>query len=511
MQNLPLTNIFNNGKELTLFYRVNKTLSIMQERSFLPYYYNPSPAGVFRGYFGNKYNKIICREPYQIPKERKPDSAEADIIYTKRYLIDKINITKADLRLCFYDIETKSKDLPDPLYAPDPITCITAYDNYTENYTTFWTKDYQTEYELINAFVRYLQETKPDLMLGWNALEFDYLYLCTRFPDFAEKISPIHKVVKRNNFPAGIAIIDYMDWIKKIYKYKKYSLEYVYCDTFKLPYKPQKYEFCSVNEEIKEKNIADVHKMVELENKLKAIPYFDELRRLTKTIWEDLTHYSILVDGFILQIAKEKGFILPTKPDEIEKLRRAEDDIIGGYVYCKPGLYSNVHLFDVGGTYPSLIRLFNLDPVNIRKIPNSQTIKVRKVYITQNANAIIPTICAKLISSRKEIQQQLETLKGEEFDLLKKKDEAHKALNNSVYGITLFKSSRLYNKDIAETITYLARLLIRYTKLYLKKNKIEVVAADTDSVFCHTSRFHNEVDKIINEEVISRFLKHFGK
>jgi DNA polymerase elongation subunit (family B) len=511
MNNLPLTNIFNEGRNIVLFYRIGKTLSIQNEKSFFPYYYNPSVTGVFRGYFGAKYNKIICREPWQIPKERQSDSAEADIIYTKRFMIDKLNITKADLRYVFYDIETKSKDFPDPLYAPDPITCITAYDNYTQKYTTFWTKDYATEYLLIKAFVDYIKVTQPDLMMGWNALGFDYPYLCNRYPNFSEEISPIGKLVKRNNFPAGIAVIDYMDWIKKIYKYKKYSLEYVYCDTFKLPYEPKKYEFGEVTEDIKIKNIADVRKMVELEEKLKAIPYFDELRRLSKTLWEDLTHYSILVDGFIIQIAKEKGYILPTKPDEFEKAKRAEDDIVGGYVYCKPGLYENVHLFDVGGTYPNLIRTFNLDPVNVRKEPNGETTTIRKVHVAQNANAIIPTICAKLISSRREIQQQLETVKGEEADLLKKKDEAHKALNNSVYGITLFKSSRLYNKDIAETITYLARLLIRFTKWTLGTQGINVIASDTDSIFVDSKESYQTIAKIINEEIIPKYLKRFGK
>lgn len=511
MLSLGLVNIYNEGRLLYIFHRVGKELHVLTEKSFFPYFYETSLNGIYRGYFGEKLEKIICKEPYQLAQKRTKTSQEADIVYTKRYLIDKIKIEKANIRYVFFDIETQSKNLPNPFEAPDPISCITTYDNYTQIYKTFWIKDYQSEYQLTEEFIKYLKEIKPDLLLGWNALGFDFPYLQTRIPDFAQRISPIEKVIKKNGFPAGISIIDYMDWVKKVYKYKKYSLEYVYCDTFKLPYKPQKYEFGMITDDIKEKNIADVRKMVELEQKLKVLPYFDELRRLSKVLWEDLTMYSILVDGFILQIAKEKGFILPTKPDDEEKFRRTEEDeIVGGYVYAKSGVFDNVHLFDVGGTYPNLIITFNLDPANKRKEPNIQTTTIRNVHILQNANAIIPTVCSKLLHSRKEIQKQLELAKGEEADLLKKKDEAHKALNNSVYGITLFKSSRLYDKDIAATITYLARFLIRYTKWTLKQYGYEVIASDTDSIFV-CSEFHENIEKIINERIIPAYLKHFGK
>ncbi len=512
MLNLQLVNIFNDNKTIYLFYRAGKALKIMKDNSLLPYYYQPTLKGLFKGYFGEKLEKIIVHDPYQISKKRDNLSQEADINFCKRYLLDKVNMDKADIRWVMWDIETQSKNMPDASVAPDPITCITTFDNYTKEYKQFWTLDYKSEFLLIDSFINYIRSISPDLLIGYNSRGFDYPYMQNRYPDLAIKLSPIGKMVTRNNFPAGLGILDYYELVKKVYKFKKYKLEYVYCAEFKKEYKPEKFAFHIIDTKIKDKNLNDVKMLVELESKFHLINYFDELRRIGKIMWDDITLNSIIVDGVILQTAKEKGVILPSKPDENEKFRRTEEDeIIGGYVYAKQGLHKGVHLFDVGGTYPNLIITFNLDPVNVKKEPNTQTVTINKVNIWQNTNAIVPTVCRKMVNAREEIQKLMENLTGDEKDLMKQKDAAIKGVNNTVYGTLLFKSSRMYNKDIASTITYLARFLIRYTKLRLKTFGYETVASDTDSIFVKTEDDYNTIQSMINEQIIPEFLNHFGK
>ena len=520
MLKLKLTNIYNDNKTIYLFHRPDKKLETMKDESLFPYYYEPSPKGLCRGYFGEKLEKIVVGDPYQISKKRTNLSQEADINFCKRYLLDKVSMDKAELRFVFWDIETQSKNMPDALYAPDPITCITTYDNYTKEYKQFWTLDYKSEFLLIDAFITYIRSISPDLLIGYNSKGFDYPYMTVRYANLVcdvnnkleEKLSPIGKMVKRNGFPAGLSILDYYEMVKKVYKFKKWKLEYIYCATFKKEYKPEKFAFHIIDAKIKDKNLNDVKMLVELENKFHLINYFDELRRIGKVMWDDLCMNSVIVDGVILQTAKEKGVILPSKPDEDEKFRRTEEDeIIGGYVYAKTGLHKGVHLFDVGGTYPNLIITFNLDPVNVKKEPNTQTVTVNKVNVWQNTNAIVPTVCRKMVNSREEIQKLITTLTGEEKDLMKQKDAAIKGVNNTVYGTLLFKSSRMYNKDIASTITYLARFLIRYTKLRLKTFGYEVIMADTDSVFVKTDEDAAIIQSMINEQIIPEFLNHFGK
>jgi DNA polymerase elongation subunit (family B) len=519
MLNFPIQNIANIGREIILFNRqTNGQLSQFRDKNFMPYYYTPSSNGIFRGYFGGKFNKVFCKEPYQIKDKRNVKTdGESDIVYTRCYLLDKVNIIKSRTKWIMFDIETQSKIVPNPLYAPDPITCITAYCNYDEKYVTFFINDYllegniSAERRMMDDFIDYIKEQSIDLLIAYNSEQFDAPYLITRFPDFAEAISPINRIKKRNGYPEGISIVDYYKLIKKVYKYKRHTLDYIYSEEFKVPQNLKKYRFDIISEEIKEKNKDDVRKMVELEKKLNLINYFDEIRRITKILWEDLCNYSVAIDSLILQTAKLKGLVLPSKPDEEEQIRRKEeDDIIGGYVYAQTGRYDDVSLFDVSGTYPSLIVTFNLDPANKRKEPTEQTVTIRKINILQNPDAIVPTVSNRLINSRQQIQKELEAKTGVEYDLLKKQDEAHKSLNNTLYGILLFKNSRIYDKDIADTITYLARFLIRYTKFALRKNGYSVICSDTDSIFIH-SRDYEKIEKLCNEEIVTRWLNHFGK
>ena len=513
MFNYPLQNIANIGKDIYLFNRQSDgSLDIQKDVLFLPYFYQSNPNGIFLGYFGGKFNKMFKKLPWQIKNVRdvKVDG-ESDIIYTKRYLLDKVNIIKSRTKWIMFDIETQSKIIPNPLVAPDPITSITVYDNYSQQYKQFWTLNYKTEYDLLNAFINYINEIKPDLLIAYNVDGFDMPYLVTRFPDFSEKISPINKKNYHNQYPEGISVVDYYQFIKKVYKYKRNTLDYIYSEEFKVPQNSVKYRFDIISDIIKEKNLEDVKKMVALENKLHIIDYFDEQRRLAKVLWEDLCHFSVSIDGLILQESKKKGVVLPSKPEEEERLRRKEEDKIhGGWVFSIPGRYEGVTLLDVSGTYPSLISTFNLDPVNIRKESSTQTVKIRKINIYQNPDAIVPTVSRKLIYAREQIQKELLNKTGLEFDLLKKKDEAHKSLNNTLYGILLFKNSRIYNKDIADTITYLARFLIRYIKFSLNKLGFKVVAADTDSNFIHSKDFE-KIENLCNNILIPKWLKHFGK
>lgn len=513
MLNFPLQNIANDGHEIYLFNRLaDGNLSIMKDTAFFPYFYKADVNGIYCGYFGGKFNRVTAKEPYFIKDMRniKVDG-ESDIIYTRRYLLDKVNIIKSKTKWIMFDIETKSKVVPNPMVAPDPITSIAAYDNYSKEYKQFWAEDYKTEYDLIDAFINYIIDKKPDLMIAYNVENFDAPYLINRFPDFSEKISPIHKKKYRNQYPEGISIVDYYKLIKKVYKYKRNTLDYIYSEEFNVAPNNIKYRFDVISPIIREKNLDDVKKMVALENKLHLIDYFDEQRRLAKVLWEDLCNYSVSIDGLILQMSKAKGVVLPSKPDNDEQLRRKEEDeITGGFVYAKKGRYENVSLFDISGTYPSMITTFNLDPVNLRDKESTNTIKIKNVIIEQNPNAIVPTVSRRLIGDRAKIQKELEKLSGLEYDLVKKQDDAHKSLNNTLYGILLFKGSRIYNKDIASTITYLARFMIRYTKYALHLLGYEVVGSDTDSIFVHSENYQ-KISDVIKTIIIPRWLNHFGK
>ena len=319
MLNLPIQNISNIGREIILFNRQQDgKLTIMRDKTFFPYFFTPSSNGIFRGYFGGRFNKIICKEPYQIKEKRNVKiDGESDIVYVRRYLLDKVNIIKSKIKWIMFDIETKSKIVPNPTYAPDPITSITLYNNYENSLRNWFINDFEgtlkeKEDALINNFIKYIKDSQPDLLIAYNSENFDAPYLINRYPNFAQSISPIDRIKKRNGYPEGISIVDYYKLIKKVYKYKRHTLDFIYSEEFKEPQDLKKYRFDIISEDIRNKNINDIKKMVRLENeKFHLIDYFDEIRRTAKVLWDDLCNYSVSIDGLILQTSKSKGMILP--------------------------------------------------------------------------------------------------------------------------------------------------------------------------------------------------------
>jgi len=314
MLNLNLTNIYNDNRTIYLFHRINRELQIIKNQTFFPYYYEPNSSGIFRGYNGEKLQKVIVKAPYEVTRKRTDNSMESDIVYTKRFLIDKINIIKTNLRWIMFDIEVKTPKFPDIHKAEKPISCIVTYDNYTNEKRTFWLPNYETEYLMLEDFIIYIHELKPDLMIAWNGLNFDYTYLYNRFPDFAKKISPIGQEVFHNKFPAGISIIDYLSWDKKMTynRRKSYALDYVANEELDTPLN-ETIDFDSLDESIKIKCENDIDKMIRLEAKKNYISLFDDIRIMSKCLWEDIDWNSHIVDQLVLQEAKNKGIILLCK------------------------------------------------------------------------------------------------------------------------------------------------------------------------------------------------------
>jgi DNA polymerase elongation subunit (family B) len=261
---MKLVNIYNNRRTIYLFCRdEDGRLYINKKNGFFPYFYEPYGEGSVKSYTGVPLKKIILSEPSEVPKKRSNKAWEADVLFTRRFMIDRIKeFEKCPIKWAMFDIEVLSDELPDINLADRPISCITIYNSFTKLYQTFYLGDYENEYQMIDDFINYLKEEKFDILLGWNMTAFDYPYLYNRFPDFAEKISPINKTRYGNGevyYPAGTAIIDYLLWFKKITLNREtiYSLDAIAQKYLKDEAK-DKINFAQLSEELKKKNRKEI-------------------------------------------------------------------------------------------------------------------------------------------------------------------------------------------------------------------------------------------------------------
>ena len=211
---------------------------------FRPYFYVPAdqaegtplppqvqiePGTTYCSIRGESLRRLYTQRPTDVRDVRERyRHFEADIPFATRYMIDSgltggvsapqtpvdyQAVTPAEVdtpaRTCILDIECEDeRGFPDP--QRDAITCITCYDSFDNDYTTFllaggsnpdeitrkeaegglkngcFRKEmhtictYTDEVALLRAFVVYINARDPDVLSGWNFVEFDMPYITGR-------------------------------------------------------------------------------------------------------------------------------------------------------------------------------------------------------------------------------------------------------------------------------------------------------------------------------------------
>jgi DNA polymerase elongation subunit (family B) len=523
--NSKLINISSNKRTIYLFCRdLSGNLTITPDNSFFPYYYEPvTPTSTKLPSMtvdGKKVQKILVSDPLQIRMKKSPKSYESDVVFTRRYLIDKIpQLDKTIIKSFFIDIEVLATELPIVREAKYPISCVTIYNSLNSETKSWALTDFnglESEKELIREVIKYIKIEKPDMLLAWN-IAFDYGYLHYRnlklngiHSIFAKEISPIGEARHGEDdlvFPSGISILDYLKLFKKVYmRESSYTLDSVSIKHLnETAWK--KVDFGRLTADIKEKNINDVHRMVKLEKKFQLIPYYDEVRRMSKCLWEDLYYNSRIVEALLFEEAKKKRVVLPNKPEGLEE----KEEFEGAYREAfKTGAFKNITKYDIGSAYPNSIINFCLDGNNIVSEATNNTIEIGGFIFKQNYEALLPSIVKKIMTIKNTIKSQKETLSYDspEYKTMATKYDAIKAIVNSCYGVMGNRFFRLYSRPVAETTTFLVRDLLHYVKDKLEASGIKVIYIDTDSVFLDSPQ---DLTKELNQYVQEWAKEKYGK
>ncbi len=534
---MKLINVANVKRIIYLFLRDDKgNLEIREDKTFFPYYYENDSDGKFKSYTGESLRKVFVSNPSDVPKQRTNNAWEADIIFTKRYLIDKVEkLEKCPVKYAFIDIEVLTEALPNVKEASLPISSISVYNSFTKEIKTFYLGDITKEHlvleeenQLLQDFIDYMKVEKFDLWLSWH-VGFDYNYVYNRYAkmcntkkynDFGKEISPINQSRYGDGdvyYPAGISIVDYLGWDKKITlnRRKSYALDNVLKEEFGI--ERTKVDFSKLSPELKKKNIEDVQYMAKLEEKFKYIDYVDEIRRLTKIEWEDIIWNSRIIDMLLLQEAKDKNVALPMKPAEDRGTLTEKEEYAGAYREAfKTGRFETVGVYDLASAYPSMIIDFCLDPNNICNVPlDSKVIegdlRIEGTVFRQNPDALLPIVVKKIMDIKSNIKSELSKcpLNSEQHKKTKVKYDAIKSVVNSAYGVFGLRFFRLFQKEVASATTFLVRDLLHYVQEKLEKQGHEIIYIDTDSIMINNNS--DDINDTLNEYVKQWAEEKYGK
>lgn len=513
---IGLQNIHANFSKIFYTIRENNKLIIKEDNGFFPYFYEPDKYGTALSYDGIKLSKVSCRHPGEVKQKRTPYSYEADVLYTKRYILDKVDeIVKSQTRFCLFDIETKSSKLPNPKEdkcAPDPITFIRVYDSLTQERKTFDYRKYPTEFDMLEDFCTWIKEKEFDVLSAWNIDGFDYPYLYYRIPGFPERISPIgQKRIGEDDvfYPALISIVDLLslDYKYTLGKRESYAADEVALEEFGEE-SDKEYKFAQEDDKVLAKNINDVERMIKLVEKYKYFDHFDAIRCSTMCLWEDIppkrinyqwqSNNSKPIDMLFLKEAKKLGLVMPSKNPDAEA---EEYDGAFREIYTKGLIHEPIGVYDLGSAYPVMLMDFCLDPSNLSETSSEDAIKIDVLgretgniigtyYYKQNEKAIIPVVAKKLLTAKNELKEKMKQMDVDsaEYHNAEIQYATQKALVNSLYGVMGQRFFRLFNRKVAETDTFLVRDLLHYIKTEIEKQGHKVIYIDTDSVMIQSEK-----------------------
>ena len=505
----------------------------------------------YMGIHGERLVKIYGQTPRDVGKFREEfDNYEADILFPNRFLIDKhiesgirIPEKKYDdgsldvdyeevvatevigkLRINTFDIEVEDRN-GFPEDGKEPILCIAGHDSYSNEYSV-WIHGcednkksvtdsvlghelmdsdssikiniFDSEEEMIEAFVDYIEETNPDILTGWNFVDFDMTYFIARMKklnkntelriDFNRfsRINEIWENKWRGPNVKGRIIFDLLYAYKRtnFSQLESYRLDAV--AMAELGVGKERYVGTIGNlwetdpSQLLKYNIKDVELCVGIDSKHNIIQFWKEVAEFVGCKLADATTPGDAVDMLVLHRVHGK-FVLPTKK------RAKSEDYEGGQVLTPTkGVREMVAVLDLKSLYPMCMVTLNASPETrvdsgyegeVYRAPNGQIFCKEPV-------GIIREMVDDLLKER-EAKKNLREQYGRdtiEYDRFDRQQAAVKVIMNSLYGVLGWERFRLYDKDMADAVTATGREVIQHTQKIASELGYNVAYGDTDSI-----------------------------
>lgn len=184
-----------------------------------------------------------------------------------------------------------------------------------------------------------------------------------------------------------------------------------------------------------------------------------------------------------IPLMHRQGFVAPnlgSRPDEASP---------GGFVMdSRPGLYESVLVLDYKSLYPSIIRTFLIDPVGLveglREPDPAQAVEGFRGASFSRTRHCLPAIVERVWQGR-------EAAKREGNAPL---SQALKIIMNAFYGVLGSSGCRFFDPRLASSITLRGHQIMRRTRELIQAQGYDVIYGDTDSTFVWLKQAHDQAD-----------------
>ncbi len=350
---------------------------------------------------------------------------------------------------------------------------------------------FASEATLLSALARRIVARDPDVITGWNVLDFDFRVLAKRFaacnvPFAIGRTDEPAAFVERASGPRlhlpGRAVLDGMRLVRASgERHEELSLQAVAQTVL------GEGKSVAVRGEAKLRELERLR--FEAPEELCAYCLRDSelvLRILEKTGLGPLTARRAALTGVPLELAWtsipafERIYAGALRERRVIPPPRQEARVSGaaGGTVLEPatGLFDAVLVFDFRSLYPSIIRTFNIDPrAHARALANEREgdlVAPNGARFEREAG-LLPTIIDRYASER-----EAAIARGDEIG-----SYVYKILQNSFYGVLGSGDCRYGKTELAGAITSFGHLFLTAARDFFAARGLRVLYGDTDSVF----------------------------
>jgi DNA polymerase-2 len=346
------------------------------------------------------------------------------------------------------------------------------------------------EASLIGAFLDWVREHDPDVLLGWNVVDFDLRRLEERclalnLPfTLGRAESPARVLGSREDSRPALGIVPgrvVLDGISTLrgatWSFESWSLEAVGRELLgrgKRIHEPGERieEIRRLHREepleLAAYNLEDCRLVLDIAARTQLVAFALKRQQLTGLAMDRPGGSVAAFDNLYLPRLHRHGHVAVDVGSSAETPSSP-----GGHVLDSvPGLHENVLVLDFKSLYPSIIRTFRVDPMGLA-FPGEDPVEGFDGGRFARERSILPGLIEELWSERDAAKR------SQDAEL----SRAIKILMNSFYGVLGTPGCRFFDPRLASSITRRGHEMIERSREFVEKQGPSVIYGDTDSVF----------------------------
>lgn len=415
----------------------------------------------------------------------------------------------------------------------------------------------ETETDLLNTVIGQIQEWRPDMLSGWNWIDFDHEYLTDRARELEDvdvhDFSDIGGVGGRSvekrikGLPAFDQMAAYDDKVTRS-ENRSNALEYVANEELGIG-KVDAVDVATAYEQDRGRlaayNLLDVQLCAALTAKHGIEEFYGDLADLTGIQSSDAFYEKRLVDGWIASRAGDDQ-VLPNQTD------KDIPEPAGGLVLSpSDGVTEDVAVLDLKSLYPSSIISCNISPETMIVTEGSVDLDLDDVItipgmpekeddvggqITEDdinwteSSSDMPWsqrpkqfslnrqgIVAEAAEGPFHVRERFKVLRDDfgpedgQYLVYDRKQGAVKVVHNSMFGVLNSDYFRLAEAGMGDSITGVSRYVLWRAAEYVRSLGYEVIYGDTDSVMIKLEGGRSQHEKVLDAKGLAAQLNdHMG-